>query len=77
MAGEVFYRQCVLKRGSTQTTSWIPEKYAQVTRAVALKGDDGSWVDGWVVDSVGVRASGPQVRLYEDQHRRQRGVSDI
>jgi len=77
MAGEEFYRQCVLRKGKTETTSWIPEKYAQKTRPVKLKGDDGAWEDGWVVVSVGSRASAKQVRMYEDQHRRQRGQSDI
>jgi hypothetical protein len=72
-----FYRQCVLKRGTAQTTSWIPEKFAQKRRPVKLRQDDGSWEDGWVVASVGSRASAEQVQMYERSHTRTRKASDI
>lgn len=73
----MFYRQCTLKRGTTETVSWIPEKFAQKTRPVKLKQHDGSWSDGWVVVEVGARASEEQVRLMERDHTRTRKASDI
>lgn len=73
----MFYRQCTLKRGTTETVSWIPEKFAQKTRPVKLKQRDGSWSDGWVVVEVGARASEEQVRLMERDHTRTRKASDI
>lgn len=74
---EKFYRQCVLRRGKTEQVSWIPEKFAQKTRPVKLKKDDGSWDDGWVVESVGSRASEDEVSLMERDHLRTRKHSDI
>lgn len=62
MGTEIFYRQCVLVRGKTQTTSWIPEKFAQKGRPVALR-RDGKWDDGWVVESAGARTSSEEMRF--------------
>lgn len=43
-----YYKQCVLKKGNSQTVSWIPEQYAKVDKILSLKEDD-----GWQVLHVG------------------------
>lgn len=45
------YRQCVLRRGSIEQTSWISEKFAVIGKMIKFKIGDG-WDDGWVVKSV-------------------------
>jgi len=70
------YRQCELRKGKMRQVSWIPEKFAQEGRPVALKKGQG-WDDGWVVEKVGSRASEEQVRLMERDHTRTRKHSDI
>jgi len=48
------YKQCVLRRGSVEQTSWIPEKFAVIGKTLKLKiGDE--WDDGWVVKFVSER----------------------
>jgi hypothetical protein len=76
---ETFYRQCVLVKGTSETTSWIPEKFAQKGRPVRLRLKTGKdeWDDGWMVSSVGARASGEQVSMMERDHTRTRKASDI
>lgn len=60
----IFYRQCHLVRkappGELHQTSWIPEPFAVVGKALKLREDD-EWIDGWVVTSVS------DARLPEDQ----------
>jgi hypothetical protein len=75
----MFYRQCVLRKVTTITTTWIPEKFAQKGRPVKLRLETGKdeWDDGWVVESVGARASEEQVRMMERDHARTRKASDI
>jgi hypothetical protein len=36
----VFYRQCTLKRGNTQTVAWIEERGAKLDHCVTLKDSD-------------------------------------
>ena len=48
------FRQCHLERdledGSvSHTTSYLPQKYAVVSRAVSLRDDDKNWSQGWVI----------------------------
>ena len=73
-----FYKQCVLYRELTKTytTTWILEKFSQVGRPVRLK-QDTEWEDGWVVSSVGARATEEQVAMMERDHTRTRKHSDI
>jgi hypothetical protein len=52
MGKAIFYRQCLLKKGTLVTTSWIPEKFAVLGKVLKLKDDDGSWDNGWVVEAV-------------------------
>jgi hypothetical protein len=64
MSKEVYYRQCVLRKGNATTTSWIPEKFAEVGKVLKLKGDDESWDDDWVVHSVHARLPESQLPDY-------------
>ena len=50
MSKQVYYSQCKLKRGNTETVCWIPEKYAIIGKVVKLKGLDEEWEEGWVVE---------------------------
>jgi len=43
------HTQCKLRRGPTETVSWIPTRYANVGEHVKLKGADGGWTNGWKV----------------------------
>ena len=52
------YSQCTLRRqhakGWIVTTSFIPQQYAKLGQMLKLKDDDGFWVDGWIVENVGI-----------------------
>jgi hypothetical protein len=60
----IYYRQCHLVRkappGEFHQTSWIPEQFAVLGKALKLR-QDAEWVDGWMVTSVG------DARLPEEQ----------
>jgi hypothetical protein len=49
------YRLCELSRpvagGSAVTISWLPVRFAEEGRNVALRNERGEWVEGWRVDS--------------------------
>jgi hypothetical protein len=73
----ILYRQCLLKKGTEQTTTWIPSKYAVKNKFVMLK-NNGKWIDGWQVVQVG------KIELEEDylvdrsmDYTRTRKASDI
>jgi hypothetical protein len=77
-------RQCIMirwvenDRYLTQTTSWIPEKYAKEGNYVKLKDRDGEWVDGWQVSFVSVsRRSYDEVVDRGQDYKRTRLASDI
>jgi len=57
------FHQCTLVRsvgqGWAETTSYLPEKWAQVGRQLALKKSDGDWTYGWEVTLVGPPVSDP------------------
>ena len=57
MSRNVKYVQCAMRRniagGSVRTTSYIPQEFAKVGRALMLKDDKVGWVGGWVVECVG------------------------
>lgn len=77
---EIYYRQCVLKRGTKQQVSWIPERFARKGHHVKLRKREGSgcvrgyteWVDGWKVVKVGARLSGSGIHEREHLHHRKR-----
>ena len=55
MGKHVFYRNCQLskpkKNGSVlRLTSYIPEPFCVVGKVLKLRGDDGTWDNGWIVD---------------------------
>lgn len=73
----IYYRQCVLKKNSTTTTSWIPEKFAKKGKVLKLK-DSGIWSDGWEIQRVGSkRILENEVRERSQDYRHQRKASDI
>jgi hypothetical protein len=55
MSKNTFYRQCRLvkktTRGERQKTSWLPEKFAVLGKALRLRQGE-EWEDGWVVTMV-------------------------
>ena len=70
---EVFYRQCVLQKGNTQQTAWIPEKFADTKKIVEISGDD-----GWHVTAVGsTRLDSKTANSMSRVHLQHRKASDI
>ena len=49
----IFYRQCRLRRETSEQVSYLPQKFAVTGRILRLKRDDGQWEDGWQVMSHG------------------------
>lgn len=55
-----FYRQCRLVKGTSETTSWVPEELAKVGKRVKLKDGDG-WDAGWEIVSASPKKNGKLV----------------
>jgi len=72
-----FYRQCNLERGSTMTTSWIPERIARVGQQVKLKKRKSDPWEYWTVVAVGSREDEETVRAMNQQYKWTRPYSDI
>lgn len=72
-----YYRHCQLVKGNTYEISWIPEKFAKVGDVLKLKQEDGTWDDGWVVESVGLREDENYVISIWGAAKRQRKASDL
>ena len=58
MKTRMFYRQCTLRKqrsasAVSEIVSYVPAKFARVSKTLRLKQTDGSWDDGWQVESVG------------------------
>ena len=49
-----WYNQCKLRRGSTESTAWIPSKFADVGKAIVVTKDSKS--ENWTVFAVYARA---------------------
>ena len=62
---KMIYKQCVIQKDTTKTTTWIPEKYAHKGKILKLK-DNGVWEDGWAVVSVG---SALDEKYLSDSHK--------
>ena len=75
MAKPVQYVQCILKKGKTTQTSWIPEKYAVVGKYLELHDGD-IWKNGWQVKSIGAKVSKEAVDVLEQDYKRTRKASD-
>jgi hypothetical protein len=78
----VAYRQCTLiqprARASCHYVTWLPEIFASPGQVVRLRQADGSWSDGWRVDSVGPwTLSEEHMRKTERAYLKQRDASDI
>ncbi len=74
------YRQCRLVKTesgtTTETTSWLSVRFAQVGRVVGLKNDDDEWVEGWVVKQVSEpEPEPPDSRAAIRAHRNRTGDS--
>jgi len=80
MSDKYWMRQCTLCRKtgeiSVETTSWIPEEFANLGNCVMLR-DGNDWVDGWRIILVGARKEHTEVHERSRDHLRQRKASDI
>lgn len=76
-----FYRQCSLERkienGVEKTTSWIPDVYAKVGDVIQLKQEDGTWINGWKVQTASEPLAAPIVEAMSRNYLKQRKASDI
>jgi len=70
MSVDNLHRQCRLKRGSEEQVTWIEMKYAREGHVVKLKKPDGTWDDGWVVESVGTIMDSERVAENERRNRK-------
>ena len=66
------YTQCLLKRGKSTQTSWIPGKFAHIGKFVKLKDED-----GWKVCEVFSTESEEYLLKHERDYKTQRLASDI
>jgi hypothetical protein len=68
----VYYRQCMLVKGATRQTSWIPEQYAIVNKVLKLR-EAGIWDNGWIVETVSqTRLSEKQLPDFHKERKRHR-----
>lgn len=70
------HRQCKLRAGSTITYSWIPSKYAVKGEYLALKNDEGTWENGWLVEEVWGERKSIDVLAHEEAYKKQRERTD-
>jgi hypothetical protein len=75
------YKQCELSKvveGSTRLqTAWLPSKFAVVGKYVELKGEDGTWDNGWKVDAVFNTITEKEAVQKAYQYKNQREATDI
>ena len=69
--------QCRLRKDSSRTTSWIPERGAKVGMVVELKSPNGHKDAGWEVVSVGGKMDEKDLHDINKMHRTHRQGSDI
>ena len=69
--------QCRLRKDSSRTTSWIPERGAKVGMVVELKSPNGQKDAGWEVVSVGGKMDEKDLHDINKMHRTHRQGSDI
>lgn len=77
MAAPETHTQCKLRRLGTEQVTWLPTKFARKGKVVKLKGEDGTWTDGWEVTEVWEVRSSEEVRERERDYLKQREASDI
>ena len=71
------HTQCKLRRGPTETVSWIPTRYANVGAYVKLKGTDGEWTDGWEVVETGSTRPTEAITPRSRDHLSHRKATDV
>lgn len=63
------YTQFKLKNRETETTTWLPSKYAKKTRVLDSKNDNDIWKKGWEVTEVYNKISEEQALLQRVLYR--------
>jgi hypothetical protein len=73
------HTQCQLQKGTANQVSWIPTKFAVPGQVVKLKNEDGSWDDGWVVESIAMQQSMPSKWVQERSmdFKKMRSMTDV
>ena len=71
------YCHCGLRNGNKREVSYIPKKFAVVGEIIKIKQEDGSWEDGWVVESVGTEVDESFLDVLRAMWKGHRKVSDI
>lgn len=78
MSKQTLYVQCVLKKGNSMQTSWIPQRYAKVGKYLKLfEISTDKWENGWQVISIGVKVSKDALDILSHSHKKTRMASDI
>ncbi len=73
----IYYRQCLIAKGTRHRTTWLPEKFAKQGKLLKIKLDDG-WDDGWVVVlAFETRMVESEVSERSQDYKRTRKASDI
>lgn len=71
-----YHRQCILKKGTTTTVSWIPLEFAEKGKIVDLK-NDGIWEKGWTVEAAGTTLPTHFVIDRSQEYKKHRTRTDI
>ena len=71
------YQQCLLHKGTSVLTSWIPSKFAKKGKFIKLKVNS-KWSYNWiVVTAFGIKVTEENKDMLENQHRYNRKETDI
>lgn len=77
----IYYKQCVLKKGNSAQICWIPERFAHLGAVLRLRiKKTNEWDDGWVVVNdckTAIRLEEDILHEYENDYKNQRKASDI
>lgn len=81
----MFFKQCLLNKGTARKVSWIPAIFAKIGRVLKLRitiqsgclVDHGPWDDGWTVLEVWGGAEEKEVEDRSRDYLRTRKASDI
>lgn len=71
-----YHTQCLLCRGNTKYSAWIPTKYAVLNEFISIK-DKGNWEDGWKVIAVYGTLPTETVLERSQDYKKTRKASDI
>ena len=70
------YTQCLMRKGNSYRSGWIPTSFAKYFTTIDLK-IDGKWSKGWNIMHVGITVNNIYVEIHETDYKRQRKASDI